>query len=383
MRSVVFITNDSSLFVQLSDAVKNRWNVCHAATKEEALASLSSAAYDAIIMDPVLHCCNGKHLLRHMAERRQRPPLFIATRKLCMVFYQYASRLGVAGYHVLPGGFHRLISAIEGYCSILPDGSAPGCSVCEKAVHGTSFLRGSAAASFLGISPGIMQVRDAVYKYRQSCDPVLITGESGSGKELVSRMIHENSPVHNGPFVPFNASCFCNSIADSQFFGTVRGAFTDADNSPGIFEKADGGTLFLDEVSELQWSLQAKLLRILEDGQITRLGSTRAISISVRIICATNSDLAKMCEKGLFRADLFYRLDVLRIRTPALRSRMEDIPVLAESALAAKKKQLVPAALHRLRTYHWPGNVRQLFHCLDRAAGEAPTNLIYPRHLEF
>lgn len=383
MRSVVFITTDSSLFSLLSESVKGRWCVHQAATRESALASVCSAAYDAILIDPVLRCCNGKHLLRRIAERRQRPPLFIVSRKLCMVFYEYACRLGVAGYHVLPGGAHRLIAAIEGTWSSMPTAGVSECSGYNGNSRTVPFLRGSAAASFLGSSPEIMRVRDAVYRYRNSLDPVLISGESGSGKELVSRMIHENSPVHDGPFVPFNASCFCNSIADSQFFGTVKGAFTDAGNTPGIFEKANGGTLFLDEVSELQWPLQAKLLRFLEDGQIMRLGSTRADTVSVRIICATNRDLAQMSDNGLFRSDLFYRLDVLRIRTPPLRKRMEDIPVLAESVLSEKKKQLAPAALHRLRAYHWPGNVRQLFHCLDRAAGESPSTIIYPRHLEF
>ncbi len=383
MRSVVFITNDSSLYLQLSDAVKDRWSVHHATTKADALTSLSSAAYDVILMDPVLRCCNGKHLMRYMAEHRRQRPLFIVARKLCVAFHQYACRLGVSGYHVLPGGIHRLISEVELFCSAVTH-PATGChGDCGCAAPVLPYLRGSAAASFLGASPEIMQVRAAVYKYRHSCDPVLITGESGSGKELVSRMIHDNSPVQEGPFVPFNASCFCNSIADSQFFGTVRGAFTDAGNSPGVFEKANDGTLFLDEVSELQWPLQAKLLRVLEDGQITRLGSARPLDVSVRIVCATNRDLAQMCEKGLFRADLFYRLDVLRIRTPPLRNRIEDIPALAESVLVGKKKQLAPAALQKLRAYHWPGNVRQFLHCLDRAAGEAPSAFIYPRHLEF
>lgn len=369
--------------MQVSDAVRNRWCVHHVTTKGAALASLSSAAHDAILMDPVLRCCNGKHLLRYMAEHRRQVPFFIVARKLCMVLHQYACRLGVSGYHVLPGGVHRLINEVEASWSLTRCSAAAGSRDCDCASPILPYLRGSAAVSFLGTSPEILRVRAAVYKYRNSCDPVLITGESGSGKELVSRMIHENSPVQNGPFVPFNASCFCNSIADSQFFGTVRGAFTDAGNSPGIFEKANGGTLFLDEISELQGSLQAKLLRVLEDGQITRLGSTQPVSISVRIVCATNRDLAKMCGKGLFRADLFYRLDVLRIRTPPLRSRIEDIPALAESVLAAKKKQLAPAALHRLQSYHWPGNVRQFLHCLDRAAGDSPSAVIYPRDLEF
>lgn len=383
MRSVVFITNDSSLFRQLLRAVNDRWILLHAGTKKDALEMTVSGRCDAILVDPVLRCCNGKHLLSHLVGRSVRPPVFIATRQLCVLFHDWAYRLGVAGYHVLPGGISRLVSAV--------DGSWSSGAHCE---HSTGYvgdipggfassLQGSAAVSFLGISAASMRVRQTVHKYCNSLEPVLIYGESGSGKELVSRMVHENSPVKDGPFVPVNASCFCDSLADSQFFGTVKGAFTGAENTAGVFEHAHGGTLFLDEVSELHWTLQAKLLRILEDGQITRLGSSVARTVSVRIICATNRNLSEMINKRLFRADLFYRLDVLRLEIPPLRDRLEDIPVLARFVLEKKKKELSPAAASRLRGYHWPGNVRQLFHCLERAASESTDRTIYPDHLDF
>ena len=167
-------------------------------------------------------------------------------------------------------------------------------------------LDGSAARFFLGTSPDAILLRRAVYRLRLYRDPVLVLGESGSGKELVSRMVHENSPVRDGPFIPVNASCLPEALAESQLFGTVRGAFTGAESHSGYFESADGGTLFLDEVAELTPSLQAKLLRVVEDGMITRVGSTGARRVSVRLICASNRDLGEMVGQGMFRADLYF-----------------------------------------------------------------------------
>jgi transcriptional regulator with PAS, ATPase and Fis domain len=287
--------------------------------------------------------------------------------------------LGIGGYYVLAGDINRLLADLDRYCARMP----PVAGSTAVPAGEIPSLDGSATRFFLGTSPDAARIRRAVYRLRLSRDPVLVLGESGSGKELVSRMVHENSPVRDGPFIPVNASCLPEALAESQLFGTVRGAFTGAESHSGYFESADGGTLFLDEVAELTPSLQAKLLRVVEDGMITRVGSTGARRVSVRLICASNRDLGEMVDQGMFRTDLYYRLDVLRLRIPPLRNRKEDIPLLAEFRLRERKKQLSLPALDRLRSYYWPGNVRQLFHCLDRAAGITPSDIIYPEHLDF
>jgi len=379
VRSVVYVTNDAKGFSLLVRSVNGQLRACRAQTTAAACKAASCGQFDALFFDPVLRCANAKHLLTHLASIPNRPPIFIVSRECWLLFARFAVNLGIGGYYVLAGDINRLLADLDRYCArILPVTGSLSASVGEIPP-----LDGSAARFFLGTSPDAILLRRAVYRLRLSRDPVLVLGESGSGKELVSQMVHENSPVRDGPFIPVNASCLPEALAESQLFGTVRGAFTGAESHSGYFESADGGTLFLDEVAELTPSLQAKLLRVVEDGMITRVGSTGARRVSVRLICASNRDLGEMVGQGMFRADLYYRLDVLRLRIPPLRNRKEDIPLLAEFRLRERKKRLSLPALDRLRSYHWPGNVRQLFHCLDRAAGMTPSDIIYPEHLDF
>jgi len=348
-------------------------------TSTAACRAVSSGVFDAVFFDPVFYCANPKHLLSHLASIRNRPPLFVVSRECWGLFARFARTLGLPGFYVLPGDINRLMYELEQDCDTVP--------LLHKSlddVPGESpVLDGPAARYFLGEGPEAVKLLWAVFRLRKTCAPVLVLGESGSGKELISRMVHENSPVRDGPFIPVNASCFTDSIVESELFGSVKGAFTGAESCAGYFESADGGTLFLDEVAELNPSLQAKLLRVVEDGLVSRVGSTKMRRISVRLICASNRSLQDMVQKGLFRSDLFYRLDVLRLRVPSLRTRKEDIPLLARRRLSEQNKQLSLPALARLRSYNWPGNVRQLFHCLDRAVGMASSDIIYPEHLDF
>jgi two-component system response regulator AtoC len=224
-------------------------------------------------------------------------------------------------------------------------------------------------------SAAMRKALDVVSKVARHDSAVLLTGASGTGKELVARLIHRESPRAPGPFVAVNCGGIPEQLLESEFFGYMRGAFTGADrDKPGLFETADGGTLFLDEVGELPGSLQVKLLRVLQEGEFRRLGSTEIRRASVRIISATNKDLEAAVEAGDFREDLFYRLAVVPIHLPPLRVRREEIPELAihllrrhADRLGVHVEGIHPAAMEVLLAYAWPGNIRELENVLERA----------------
>src|SRR5688572_31202935 len=210
-------------------------------------------------------------------------------------------------------------------------------------------------------------VLDLVERVAPTDATLLIQGESGTGKEVIAKAVHHASPRAARPFVAVNCGAVPETLLESELFGFTRGAFTGAVASKlGLFEEAHGGTLLLDEIAEMPAALQVKLLRVLQSGEIRRLGATQATTIDVRVISATNGDLAALISQGTFREDLFYRLNVIQIVLPPLRDRREDIPALAEHFLArsatklGRTLRLAPETLERLLRYPWPGNVREL-----------------------
>jgi two-component system response regulator AtoC len=230
--------------------------------------------------------------------------------------------------------------------------------------------------NFVGSSPTVQEMLRQVRKVAPTKTSVLVTGESGTGKELVARAIHDLSPRAAMPFVAVNCGAIPAELLESELFGHVRGAFTDASrDKKGLAAEADGGTLFLDEIGELPLALQVKLLRFLEDEQVRRVGDTRSEKVDVRVVAATARDLARAVKDGQFREDLFYRLNVLNVRLPALRERKDDIRALVDHFLAkyralrpdAPLSGVAPAALEALRAHRWPGNVRELEHAVERA----------------
>jgi transcriptional regulator with PAS, ATPase and Fis domain len=210
---------------------------------------------------------------------------------------------------------------------------------------------------------------------------ILIQGESGTGKELVARALHRCSLRADKPLVVINCAALPESLLESELFGHERGAFTGAVAAkPGLFEVADGGTLFIDEIGELPGSLQAKLLRVLEDGSLRRIGSVKERRVDVRLLAATNRNMAEEVKAGRFREDLYYRINVMSLELPPLRERREDIPLLVEHFLGADW-QIEPEALQCLLGYDWPGNVRQLINALERAKILADDHIIRARDL--
>jgi DNA-binding NtrC family response regulator len=237
-------------------------------------------------------------------------------------------------------------------------------------------VRLEGSPEIFGTSRAMQVVRELIARVGPTGAAVLITGETGTGKELVARAIHKNSPRASKPFVAVNCAAFTETLLESELFGHEKGAFTGADRSrQGLFEAAHGGTLFLDEVAEMSPAAQAKLLRVLTDGQVLRVGTTQPRKVDVRLVTATHRDLPERIHEGLFRQDLYYRLAVVPIAIPPLRERREDIVVLAELflrqvALELKlpKRTLSPQALESLKRYDFPGNVRELRNLIERAS---------------
>ncbi|MEY4978275.1 MAG: nitrogen regulation protein [Pseudomonadota bacterium] len=247
----------------------------------------------------------------------------------------------------------------------------------------------TAAPEMLGQAPAMQDVFRAIGRLSQSNVTVLITGESGSGKELVARALHKHSPRSNGPFVAINTAAIPKDLLESELFGHERGAFTGAQTMRrGRFEQADGGTLFLDEIGDMPFDLQTRLLRVLSDGHFYRVGGHSAVKAQVRVIAATHQNLEQRVKEGVFREDLFHRLNVIRLRLPALRERREDIPMLTrfflqQSALqlGVEPKRISEAALRLLSQFDFPGNVRQLENVCHWLTVMAPAQVIEQKDL--
>lgn len=226
----------------------------------------------------------------------------------------------------------------------------------------------------VGESPAIMRILDMVEKVAATDARVLITGSNGTGKELIARLLHEKSPRSAMPFVEVNCAAIPSELIESELFGHEKGSFTSAvKQHKGKFEQADGGTLFLDEIGDMSLAAQAKVLRVLQENKITRVGSDKDISVRVRVVAATNKDLLSEIEKGTFREDLYHRLSVIVIRVPTLAERKEDIPLLADyfldqicSEYGMSKRTISPEAVEELQKHQWTGNIRELRNVMER-----------------
>jgi two-component system response regulator PilR (NtrC family) len=252
-------------------------------------------------------------------------------------------------------------------------------------LHGRNTrVDGSSSTRLLGDTASMVALREQIQKLSRSQAPVYISGESGSGKEVVARLIHANGPRSDSPFVPVNCGAIPSELVESEFFGHVKGSFTGAyDHKEGLFEAANGGTLFLDEVADLPLNMQVKLLRAIQEKAIRRVGSNQEITVDVRILSATHRDLAKAVAAEHFRSDLFYRINVIEVKVPSLRDRAADIPLLGQFLLdkigrewGVTPPQLSPKALDILCGYSFPGNVRELENIIERAATLCEKNWI-------
>jgi DNA-binding NtrC family response regulator len=243
----------------------------------------------------------------------------------------------------------------------------------------------------IGVSPAIQKVFATIEKVASTDADILILGENGTGKELVARALHRQSPRAGEVFISVDMGAIAETLFESELFGHMKGAFTDAkENRPGRFELADGGTLFLDEIGNLSLAMQAKLLSVLETRKVTRLGSNKPRNIDIRLICATNMPIYDMVAKNDFRQDLLYRINTVEVNLPPLRERQEDIPLLVDRFLAIFSKKykkditgISASALKKLQRYHWPGNIRELIHTLERAVILSESKMLQPADFLF
>jgi two-component system response regulator HydG len=344
------------------------YDVSEAADGESAIAAVREKAYDLVLMDIRMLKVSGLDALGEIKRFNPSIPVIMMTAYASVETAVDALKKGAYDYLTKPLNFDELRLAM--------DRAADHHSLREE----NRLLRESLGAQFdrgnlIGRSRAMMKLLETVAQVAPSEATVLITGESGTGKEMVAGAIHFNSPRRNGPFVKINCAALTETLLESELFGHEKGAFTGADRRrEGKFRQADGGTIFLDEVSEMSPAMQVKLLRVLQDREITRVGGDETVKADVRVIAASNRDLISEIGKGRFREDLFYRLNVVNIAMPPLRERREDIPLLAQHFLeifAGKNRKDVkgfsPKAMDRLLRYAWPGNIRELMNTVERA----------------
>ncbi|MDP2826287.1 MAG: sigma-54 dependent transcriptional regulator [Sulfuritalea sp.] len=326
----------------------------------EARRMLASQRYQLCLTDMRLPDGEGLELVRHIADTVADLPVAVLTAHGSAENAVSALKAGAFDYIAKPVSLDQLRGMVKSALEL------PSADTADD---------GSGGSGLLGESPAIEHVRKLIDRVARSQAPVHITGESGSGKELAARLIHALGARRDRAFVPVNCGAIPENLMESEFFGYRKGAFTGAsDDREGFFHVADGGTLFLDEVAELPLTMQVKLLRAIQEKRVRKVGATTEESVDVRIICATHQDLKALVEQGRFRQDLFYRLNVIELRMPALRECREDIPMLAQHILArlARAAALTPpplsaSALDALQGYPFPGNVRELENVLERA----------------
>ncbi|MBV8761445.1 MAG: sigma-54-dependent Fis family transcriptional regulator [Deltaproteobacteria bacterium] len=329
-----------------------------------ALAAVQRRRFDLVLCDINLPDQDGVSILPKLLAGEQPPAVLLITAYPSIDTAVRGMKLGARDYIGKPFSPDELRLVVQ---RALAEDEL-------KRKHGELTKR-LAYGSMIGESPAMQQMRATIDKVAQSDATVLITGDSGTGKELVARALHFAGRRASGPFVPVNCGALVGTLLDSELFGHVRGAFTGADTSKrGLFVAADGGTLFLDEIGELPLDLQPKLLRALQDGEVKPVGGTAAIRVDARVIAATNRTLQDQIAAGAFREDLFYRLAVITIEVPRLRERPGDIPLLAkhfaeQAALRAERGRVsfTDAALAHLAAQAWPGNVRELENTIERA----------------
>ena len=337
------------------------------ATGKKAMAALESERPDLLVLDVRLPDADGMEILADLRRRDPDLPVIIITAFGEVKMAVEAIQAGASDFVVKPFEYDTLKRSIEKALKILAmkeDMNALK-SVWERGQY----------MGLAGHCPKMQELFRTIKRIGSSSSTtVLVAGETGSGKEVVARTIHENSERRNAPFVAVNCATLDGHLLESELFGHTRGAFTDAKaNKPGLFEVADGGTLFLDEIGEMDFHLQAKLLRALEDKTFRRVGGTRDIQVDVRVIAATNVSLEERVKAGRFREDLFYRLSVIPIRVPPLRERGEDVHLLAETFLTRYNHEFsrnvmgfTDGAKDALLAYSWPGNVRELRNVIER-----------------
>lgn len=367
----ILIVDDEADIRELLDLtlVRMGLEVDCAGTLDEARTMLANHRYQLCLTDMRLPDGTGLDLVRHVNEAMADLPVAVVTAYGSTENAVAALKEGAFDYITKPVSLDQLRNLVK----------------LALGLSGTELAQGASAdARLLGDSPAMQQVRALIERVARSQAPVHITGESGSGKELAAQLIHQLGARRDRAFVPVNCGAIPENLMESEFFGYRRGAFTGAnEDRDGFFQAANGGTLFLDEVADLSLAMQVKLLRVIQEKRVRKIGAPIEDDVDVRVICATHQDIKVLVNEGRFRQDLFYRLNVIELRMPALRECHEDIPLLAAHILdrlaraaGIRPPLLSPAAVKELRTHPFPGNVRELENILERALALMEGNYI-------
>jgi two-component system NtrC family response regulator len=355
---IAIVEDDINMRKSLELALSDDYEIVAFRNAIDALKKLDDS-YDLVITDITMPRMDGIEFVKALNGKFE---VIMMTGNATLNKAIDSIRLGVKDFLTKPFEIEELIEAIER----------------SRVVREKTKNRKKVEISnkFIAKSPAIMQVLEIASKVAVTDASVLLLGESGVGKEEFAKFIHNNSHRNNNPFVAINMSAIPENLVESELFGYEKGAFTDAVNQKiGLFESANGGTLFLDEIAEMPYHLQAKLLRVLQEKEMFRLGGTKPIKLDIRIISATNKNLKNFINKGKFREDLFYRLNTIPINIPALSQRKDDIIPISEMVLKKiineynlEEKSLSKEAINELLDYEWPGNVRELISVIERAA---------------
>ncbi|MBI5781391.1 MAG: nitrogen regulation protein NR(I) [Rhodocyclales bacterium] len=377
MNDAIWILDDDKSIRWVLERALERENLPHRGFEraEMALEALAQERPAVVLTDIRMPGTDGLEFVRRLHERVPGTPVIVMTAYSDLDSAVSAFQAGAFEYLPKPFDVPEAVRLVRRALEARPGATAP-----EEP---------DAAPEILGQAPAMQEVFRAIGRLSHSSATVLITGESGSGKELVARALHRHSPRRDGPFVAINTAAIPRELLEAELFGHEKGAFTGAATARrGRFEQAEGGTLFLDEIGDMPADLQTRLLRVLSDGHYYRIGGQQPLRANVRIITATHQNLEARVREGLFREDLYHRLNVIRLRLPPLRERAEDIPLLArhfltKSAreLGVERKTLSPAALEALKRYPFPGNVRQLENLCHWLTVMTPAQQVEPHDL--
>jgi DNA-binding NtrC family response regulator len=366
--TVLLVDDEKNIQLTLSRALSMEgYAVEIAGGGKEALEKIAALPVDVVVMDVRMPDLDGLAVLERARETRPGLPVVIMSGHGSIETVRSAFKLGAFDYLEKPiTEKERLLVAVRNALALR--------SLAEENAALRREAGAAEAGGMIGAGAAMRRLEDVIRRTAPSEGRVLVTGENGTGKELVARAIHDGSRRKDRPFVKMNCAAVPAELVESELFGHERGAFTGAIAARrGRFEQADGGTLFLDEVGDMPASMQAKVLRVLQEGELERVGGTQTLKVDVRVVAATNKDLAAEVKAGRFREDLFYRLAVVPIHVPPLRERREDVPALAERFLveACERNGRRPMRLGRdallaLQTHEWPGNVRELRNLVER-----------------
>lgn len=394
MKSILIVDDEESVRSSLALLFKSQFSVKTAADGEDAIQQFQAEKPDLVLLDITMPKKDGIETLQELQHHDPTIPIIMLSGGNTIRTAVQAMKLGAVDYLTKPFDVDELSSLIVS--TLTTPSYAEGKEVHSKASTGRETKVKATAPSanrndnkVVGESPLIRQLLEKADQVAKHDSTVLITGESGVGKELIARRIHEQSNRAGGPFIPINCAAIPESLVESELFGHERGAFTSAmDERIGHFELANGGTLFLDEIGELSLSVQVKMLRFLQEQEFFRVGSSIARRVNVRVVAATNQKLEKLIKENKFRQDLYYRIHVVNLELPPLRDRYEDIPILVqhflkrfEDTYGRSGLQFSDEVLTIFREYAWPGNIRELENVIESILALCPVDTVTAEHL--